>query len=205
MIFFHHEHYSNRHIVPHLDNPSFKVGYIAANLSANVLTTPVSTFGASMMAAVEGQLLTSTYTTSESSGTKASLASGSLHHLITIKNRLVYKNKINLREMIIKTISVSYQGNDPLELMLVLNPVSFSATHNYNTVATDSNALYSITTGTFTAGAEHILASFAVTGSQTFDISGSQLIIPSNNFVSIIARSSQAIQSVIATITWTEI
>lgn len=203
MVFFHHEHYSNRNTVPHLANPSFKVGYIAANLSANT-SANVTTFGSSMMCAVEGSLETTTYTSSISSGTKTSLTGGSLHNLITVKNRLVFKDKINLRELTLKTVSVSYQGQDPLELILVLNPTSFSAAHTFNIVAPDSNALFCVTTGTF-AGPEHFLASFAVTGSQTFDLSSLRLIIPSNNMVAVMARSAQTIQSIIATLTWDEI
>lgn len=204
MVFFHHEHYSNRHTVPHLDKPSFKIGYIAANVSGNT-SANVSTYGSSIMGAIEGTLETTTYTTAISSGTKTSLTGGSLHNLITVKNRLVYKDKINLRELTLKTISVSYQGQDPLELILVLNPTSFSTVHSYNIVAPDSNALYSTTAGTYTAGSEHFLAAFAVTGSQTFDISSAHLIVPGDNIVSVIARSGQAIQSIIAALTWTEI
>jgi hypothetical protein len=34
MMFFHHEHYTNRNEFPHLDNPSMKIGYVAANLGS---------------------------------------------------------------------------------------------------------------------------------------------------------------------------
>ena len=53
MIFFHHEHYSNRNTDVHLDNPSLKIGYVAAELNGNS-GAGVTVSGASMLGAIEG-------------------------------------------------------------------------------------------------------------------------------------------------------
>ena len=150
MIFFHQEHYTNQNTTPHLDNPSFKIGYIAANVSAQT-STDVHTYGASMLGAIEGQVTITGYPTAVSA-TQASLSANDNHHLISLRNNLIYKNKINLRLVIPKQISVAYNGNEPATISMYLNSYNtgFDTRHIFNPVGPDNNSSYSVVAGEYT-------------------------------------------------------
>jgi len=124
MIFFHHIHYANQHTAPHLDNPSLKIGYVAANLT-NPGSGSVSVIGSSMMGGIEGTVKTTTNPQAATGSRNDSMNSpGSVYHLLTIKNRLVYRNKINTRDLIIKTISagVTATAAAPATLYVYYSP-----------------------------------------------------------------------------------
>ena len=48
-------------------------------------------------------------------------------------------------------------------------------------------------------------AAYAIIGAQTIDLSELHIIVPPNNQVTVMARSAQAILSIIATLSWDEI
>ncbi len=124
MIFFHHIHYSNQNTVPHLDNPSLKIGYVAANLG-NPGSGSVEVIGASMMGAIEGVVkVTSNPQAATGSRNDSMNSPGSIYHLLTVKNRLVFRNKVNTRDLIMKTISagVTATASAPATVYLYYNP-----------------------------------------------------------------------------------
>lgn len=206
MIFFHHIHYSNRNTDVHLDNPSFKLGYIAANLSGNTVTNSKVT-GGSMMGAIEGLRGSSNYPTSIACPTKSSLNSNTVHHLLTIKNKLIYTGKINLKQNIAKKVSVSFQGQDPAEVLLILNSTP-SVPLVYNNVSTvQSCSAYSTTTATFVEANELLLAVYILSPDSVgiFDLEDLGISIPNNATLSIAIQSAQAVQSVKASLIWEEI
>lgn len=203
MIFFHHYHYSNRHKVPHLDNPSFKVGYLAANLGAGT-SNNVFVNGASMMGAIEGIIGTSKYTSSVGSGTKATLAQNQVHHLLSIRAQLTFNNKINLRDTIAKSLSVAIQGQDPAEIFVLYNPTTFSVLHSWNSMAQTSVA-YSSVDGIFTIdGADTAVATYIlpINGSTIIDLSDLFIRCPPQNIISIGIRSSAQISRAAASLIW---
>jgi hypothetical protein len=201
---FHHEHYSNRNTDVHLDNPSFRIGYIAANLSSSTITDAHIT-GASMMAAIEGLEQDNAFTTA--SGTsKTSLASGSTHHLIGIKNATIYRDKINLRQVKLKRLDIAAQSNDPLQIYMIINATK-SATQSYVKVADFSSVILDSADGTYTIANEHVLAQFVVPAGGTLNVNLDNLesTIPPGSAIDICVSSGQSIQSIVTAVTWIEI
>lgn len=204
MIFFHHIHYSNRHTTVHLDNPSFKIGYIAANLSANTITD-AHAGGASMMAAQEGLQVDNAFPTA-TNVSKSNLASNTVHGLITLKNSLIYQDKINLRKVKMKRLSVAFQGNDPVILYILLNGVK-SVGHTFNSIGTYSCIQKDTSAGSYTITNEIPLAEFVlpINGSGTFDLDSLELSIPPGDNLNIAISSTQNISSLSCAVTWIEI
>ena len=204
MIFFHHEHYSNRNTDVHINNPSFRIGYIAANLGAGTITDAHVT-GASMMAAQEGIEQDNAFTTA-TGASRTSLATGSTHHLLGLKNSTVYQNKINLRKVKLKRLDVSVQSNDPVQVYMILNG-SQSVAHSYDKVADYSCVIKDVTTGTYTLANEHVMSQFVVPlgGSIEVNLDDLELTIPPGNHIDICVDSGQTIQSIAAAVTWIEI
>jgi len=203
MIFFHREHYTNQNTSPHLDNPSFKIGYIAANVSAQT-STDVHTYGASMMGAIEGKILITGYPTGISTR-QLSLSSNDLNHLLTIKNNLIFKDKINLRMTRPKQLSVSYDGNDPAELFLYLNAVGFGQRHIYNPIGVDSNTSYCSVDGVFTnPGTAMGIFTIPSGGNILVNLDDLEILLPPNNEMNIVLKSTGGITKAVCAVTFTE-
>lgn len=204
MVYFHHEHYSNRNTEPHLDNPSFRIGYIAANLSASTITD-AHTFGSSMMAAQEG-VEKDTAFTSATGSSKSSLNNILYHGLISVRNTIIYQSRINLRKVKLKHFSVACQSNDPVQIYLVLNATK-SITHSWNQVAPFSCVIADVADGSYTIANEHIMSQFVVGAGDKLDLDLDKLEIniPPGGDVSVIAKSAQPIQSIYTAVTWVEV
>jgi len=201
MVFFHHYHYSNRHLTPHLDNPSMKLGYIAANILGS--SNNVSVIGASMMGAVEGITGTSKYTNSIGSGGKASLAQDQTHHLLSIRNIVVTSNKINLKVTTVKSLSIAVQGQDPAEVYIFYNPTTFTSTHSWNGIS-ESGVAYSTVDGTYTLNQEAPVGTYVIpiNGSAIIDLVDLSLKCPPNNIISVAIRGSGTISKATASLIW---
>lgn len=204
MMFFHHIHYSNRNTDVSLDNPSFRLGYVAANLSAGSVTDMIVR-GGSMAAFNEGEVLDVAYPASISQ-TRSTLATNTWHHILTIKSPLVFTNKVNLKNMIVERLSVAFQGNDPLELALILDGTP-STNLIFNKVdSTDKvAAYYSTTTATYTSPLTIFRTIVNINGGVNLDIKDLFITLPPQTEISIAVKSTQAISKVTTAIVWQEI
>ena len=209
MMFFHHEHYTNRYEHPHLDNPSLKIGYVAANLGGGVGV--VTTRGASFMGAIEGIVEQTRLPYSVTATRTDSMNSpGSLYHLLTLKNKLIYQGKINTRDLLPKrlTASVNTTG-DPAVIRLFWNP-TFANNMRW-TNQTDYNAsLYATenSTGLFTLSAQSIppVAAYHVSNGDTIDVdlTAIGIHVPPNSYLTAVITSSSNITAASASFIYVE-
>lgn len=206
----HQVHYVNQHTKPHLDNPSFKLGYVTTSLGS---TTDLVVRGASMMGAIEGDVRQNELNRSFSSA-KSGLNTGSVHHLMTIRNPLVtiggvtQENgtfAINTKELILKDISAAQQGNDPATIYIFYAPTSFSAAHEFSTQQ-KNNALHSTTTGTFDIQVDPPICQFilGVNGEAQYKLSDFRIPVPAGVEVSVAISSTASISRIAAALVWSE-
>ena len=187
MIFFHREHYANAYNTPHLDNPSMKIGYVAANLG-NPGSGSVSVTGSSMMGAIEGIIRqTSNPQAATGSRSDAMNTPGSVYHLLSVKNRLCYRDKINTRDLVVKSISagVTTTASAPAVLYVYYHP-----TVPVNLQWKDMgayNASYYATGQFIITNPPQPIAVFQFTSGNAVNIDISQLFIhlPPNSYLSI--------------------
>jgi len=203
LIYFHHIHYSNKNTTVHLDNPSFRIGYAAYNTN-NTTITDAHVHGASMMVAVEGNIVDNSWPTG-AHVTKKTLAQDTVHGLMTLKNKLIHRDKINLRRVQLKTLTVAFQGQDPAIISLFLNGTSTNA-HAFNKVADYSCVALATGTTSYTYANEQPLAEFVIpiNGSGDFDLEKLGLVIPPNSRLNVAISSGQSIASISAAVTWVE-
>ena len=186
---FHREKFTNTIKGVHLDNPSLKIGYVAARLEPTFGNFQnVRVCGGSMMGAIEGLVDTTTLPTSSYRLSSSTFAADTLHHGITIHNRLIFNNKINTRELLIKELSVvttPQTGQDkPVEVVLFYNFDGLPSPSVNKIISADqSSAFYNDTDGTLTIGTNIPIYSFFITapGSQTVDLTDLRIAIPPNN------------------------
>lgn len=210
MIYVHREHYTNQHTSPHVDNPSFKITYSAVNTTN---TSNLVVRGASMYGAIEGTIHLNELTRSWSAS-KTSLAQNVIHHLLTIKNSVVTNGLaganngnyvINAKEAIVKSLSVSTQSADPVQVMLYFEPVSFSAQHEYYAIPY-CNEVHSVITGTFDATLDTPIYTglCGINGTVNIDLSAYRITVPPGSWLSIAVRGTNGISACAAALVWSE-
>jgi hypothetical protein len=210
MIYVHREHYTNQHTTPHTANPSFKITYNAYNITN---TSDITVFGASMYAAVEGTIHLNELTRSWSTS-KTGLAKDIVHHMMTIKNSVVTNGLaganngnyiINAKEAIVKSLSLSVQSTDPVEVYLYFEPTSFSGSHEYYNIPY-CNEVHSTVTGTFDRTVDTpIFTGFCgINGTINIDLSAYRITVPPGSWLSIAVKSTNSISPCIAGLVWSE-
>ena len=205
MIFFHHEHFTNQNTEVHTDNPSFKIGYVAANLSAGTITD-ASVTGASLMAAIEGLTPTVKYTTAYAAST-GTISANTFAHVVSVRNRLTFNDKVNLTSMKLLDATVATDSNDPLIVYIYFRPSTFTANFQWANVTTgtvQSQDVISTTAGSFTGAAEQAVAAFVLPtdGSAQLNLEPYNIVVPPNNICSLVAYSTSLIQKVSASLIW---
>ena len=207
MMFVHHSHFAGRTTDVHTDNPCFKIGYVAANLTANTVTD-AHCGGASMMIALQGIAKDNAFTVGYPSVEQTSLGASSTtaHHIASYKNKLIHADKINLRLMKLKSMSIAFQGNDPAVVYLFLNGEP-STGKQWRQISPYSSVSVDILDGNITIANYKPLACFTlpINGSDTFDLTPLDLSIPPGDWVSIGIQSGQNMSGVRASLNWIEL
>jgi hypothetical protein len=137
---------------------------------------------------------------------------GSLYHILSVKNRLVFQNKVNTRDLIPKRITASVNTNgDPAIIYVYVNPNTtnffrwISPTNEFNAslYATQSTAGLFAMTATQTY---QPVAAFHISDGATLDASLNDLgiDIPPNNFISIYVSSTSNMTAASASLIWVE-
>jgi len=210
MMFFHCEQYSNQNTVPHLDNPSLKLGYVAANLSG-ASSGVVTTRGASMMGAVEG-ITPQTRVPYSALGSRvdAMNSPGSLYHVLSVKNRLIYQNKANTRDLVIRKITASVNTvGDPATVYVYLNPtltnnLRWTSINEFNSTLTATQD----STGLFVLPAQSTapVATFFVSdgGTLNIDVRNLGIDVPPNSYLTIAMSSTSNMTAASAALIYVE-
>lgn len=210
LVYVHREHYVNQYTTTHTANPSFKIQYNAYNTTN---TTDVSVYGGSMYGAIEGTIFLNELTRSYSTS-KTGLVKDVIHHLMTIKNSVVTNGLaganngnyvINTKEAIVKSLSVSCQSTDPVEVYLFFEPTSFSAQHEYYNISY-CNQVHSVVTGTFDRTVDTAIYTglVAINGTINIDLSAYRITVPPGSWLSIAVKSTNSISPCTAALTWSE-
>lgn len=204
MIFVHHAHYSNKHTTPWVDNPSFKIGYAAANLSGVGIASTASVYGASLMMGVEGKIVQNTYPNSASRNTNG-LSANVVNHLITLQNPTTNNGVINSREIIMKGLTGTFNsGNAPAEIMVFLDASLVTGSHIFNTQpGGNSIALVCKEDGTISETTNTPILSYAIpsSGSVNIDLSSYRIVISPGSNISLAIKSSQ-VNSTYSSLIW---
>ena len=203
MMPIHHIHYSNRNNDVHLDNPSLKIGYVAANLNGST-GAGVTVSGASMMGAIEGIINTTTFpvaaTRSKSGGMNTI---NTKYHLLTIKGNLISNNKINTREIILKRLSYAAKiASSGAGIIYVYLDPSYS-TQSLDFTPIGNASSFSTTDCTITAGTP--IAVFNITsGSDTIDLDNLRVTLPPQTKLAVAISAGNVIDDAACSLTFIE-
>lgn len=210
VVFFHRIHYTNQYNLPHVTQPSFKIGYVSSNMGG---TTNATVTGVCMMGAIEGDIRQNELNRSVES-VKANLAKDVLYHLVTIRNPYVTNGTagalngnyvLNAKEIILKDISIALQGQDPGMVYIFYNATSFSGTHSFYSQPKD-NGMISTVDGTLNETIDTAVCRFvtAINGESQYRLSDFRIAIPPGDSVSIGIRSTNGITRVSLALVFSE-
>jgi hypothetical protein len=203
MIPFHVETYANANSDVHLDNPSMKLGYVAASLGGTQKDVKVA--GASMMGAIEGNINITNFPVAHAR--KRNLPDQNLNHIFTIKNKLIFNNKINLREVLVEKISHGMTETSFTfgTVHLFLNATN-SVDHVWEEVGANSHVSYSNVDGTLNLANETPLASFIMGDNnvETIDLSKLRIVVPPNNTLTMAIKADTQSPDASAALIWVE-
>ena len=204
MMPIHHIHYANRNNDVHLDNPSLKIGYVAAELTGNT-GTGVTVSGASMLGAIEGIINTTTYPIAATRAKSGSMnTSDTKYHLLTIKSNLIANNKINTREILIKrlTAGTTASASVPCTLYLYVDPTY--STNNLDFIPIGDASSYSTTDCTITDGTPIAIFNITSGAPDTFDLDNLRLALPPQTKLAVAVESTGVMQSASCGVTFIE-
>jgi hypothetical protein len=209
---FHKEIFTNTLNVPHFDNPTMKLGYIARHVTGSA-GTDVSVCGGSFLGAVEGLIEPTQFPTaiSTAGSYNPALAKNADHHVLTLHNRIVFNDRINTREVILKNISISGQvpsAKGSLTVTLFYNFDDIPAPAGYTLInSTQSSSYYTDVNGTVTVGTNVPIFKLTIPlpGVQDIDLTDYRIVIPPNNEVTVVVRATGAtISDLGCSLTWIE-
>jgi len=186
--------YTNQNVVPTVTNPSFPILFESKNTTN---TSNIKMKTASMSAFVEGRVVY----TGRNYSFRSAKASGTNTNMFTIIVPTIYKGKTNRSRILLKTISVIADGNNPVSFQLVKNGTITAPT--YNQVST-----YSITSGdtagTYTAASGRILYTLELNkvSNVSSNIEELEIFVNAGETLSIIANGVNAGSAV--GISWVE-
>lgn len=196
---FHRETFANQTSDVHIDNPSLKLGYVVASTGGS--GTNVTVTGASMMGAIEGEIKTTRLPTAVlvAQAESPNLAADTLHHGLTLHNRLTYAGKLNTHELLIKDISVAFDTNpngSPVEILLFSNFDSLPGP-SVNLIVNDDNsaAFYNNVTATLTQGTNYPIYAFFATGGTpvSVNVENLRITVSPNEEITVAIRATDPI------------
>ena len=211
IINFHEIRYTNRHNDVHLDNPSLKIGHVVKSIGGS--GTDVSVSGASMMGAIEGLIKTTKLPTAVgvSYDPNPNSLADEYHHILTLHNRLIFNDKINTREFILKNVNAAFKTNPEGVPVLVYVYSNFEGLPllEYDSQEEDKSSIYHSTTqGIVTTEVEDNLPIYIFEipggGSAQVNLEDLRIAIPPNNSISFVATSTEKLAKVSLSAIWLE-
>ena len=203
MMPIHHIHYSNKNHDVHLDNPSLKIGYVAAELNGSS-GVGVTVSGASMMGAIEGIINTTTYPVAAYNTKSGGMnVTDTIYHLLTIKNNLIANDKINTREIILKRLTggTTASASNPCTLYLYIDP-TYSLPLDFTPIGGSSS--YSSTGCLITGGTPIAVFNLTSGAPDHFDLDNLRLVLPPQTKFAVAVSSSAVMQTASCGVTFVE-
>lgn len=206
LVYFHHIHYSNQNTDVHLDNPSLKVGYVAANLSGAPLAQEVKVCGASMLGAIEGEIRPTKLPSAAQNANTTNITANTLTHILSIKNRTLFQNKINTREFILKNLNAAFTqaSATPVEVYIMFN-YDPGFLREWTAVSENkSSVYYSNTQAATTLNDDVPLYIIDVLESVSENLENLNLNIPPGSTISLLVESTAQITRSAVSLSWLE-
>lgn len=208
MVLVHTQLWAGQHLVPHLNKPSLRLTYRSG--TTNPAITPsqnVIVSGSSVFGGIQGMINQTGSSQAWYNIDSTTRAKDIVWHLISLQNPLVRGSNVNKASIIIQTLTVAAQGNDPSVVYIVKNAKGLSDVLVFQSIPNNTNAMFvqysaSLLSENLAADRVNNVQTLGINGTAQFDLIPYNLSLSPGETVSVFISSSNALNRTAAGITW---
>lgn len=208
MVLVHTQRWAGQHLVPHLNKPSLRLTYRSGTTnpaitpSQNVVVTGSSVFGA-----IQGVINQTGSSQAWYNIDSTTRAKDVVWHLLSLQNPLVRGSNVNKASIIMQTLTVAAQGNDPSVVYIVKNARGLSDVLVFQSIPNATNAMfvqYSASPLTENLALDRVnnVQTLGINGTAQFDLIPYNLSLSPGETVSVFISSSNALNRTATGMTW---
>jgi hypothetical protein len=204
MTLLHTQHWANKNTLPHVNMPSFRVGYASGILAGQTPSQSATVRGASMFAGIQGGITQTTYSEGWYAVDTGNRVKDVIHHLISVKNPYTKSSKLNTREFILQDLSASVQGADPCVILVYINPIVETGQILFDTIPESTAIVSTTSTPTISSTLNNPVCSFVlgINGTAQFDLLPYRLVLSPGDFLTVAIISTNGITRTAVSLTW---
>lgn len=208
MVLVHTQRWSSQQVYPHVNKPALRVAYRSG--TTNPAITPsqnVVVTGASVMSGVQGMRTQTGSSQGRYNIDSTTRAKDLVWHLMSLQNPYVRNGGVNKASLMMQTLTVAAQGNDPSVIYIVKDAFGLSDVLAYIAIPNTTPAMfaqYSISAITADLSTQRIcnVQTLGINSSATFDLGAYNLTLAPGETISIFISSSNAINRTATGLTW---
>lgn len=201
--------WTSQYLEPHIIVPSLRLNYRSGPTNGTTPAQNAIVRGASVFAGIQGEVKYTRPSQGISNLDSTTRSQNTVHHLISLQNPYIRGGKLNVSNLLMQTLTVATQNNDPCIIhlvrnavgtsdLLLFNPVA-SANPNFNFAQVAVNAV----TETLSSDEEANVQTVAINGSATFDLQSYNFRLSPGDTLSVFIISTNSITRSGVGLTWT--
>jgi hypothetical protein len=208
MVLVHTQRWTSQQLYPHINKPALRIVYRSG--TTNPAITPSSNVivrGASVMSAVQGVRTQTGSSQGRYNINSTTRAKDLVWHLMSVQNPFVRAGGVNKASLMMQTLTVAAQGNDPSVIYIVKDAFGLSDVLAYIAIPNTTPAMfaqYSVSATTADLSTQRIcnVQTLGINDNATFDLGAYNLTLAPGETVSVFISSSNAINRTAVGLTW---
>ena len=208
MVLVHTQKFSSQQIYPHINKPALRIAYRSG--TTNPAVTPsqnVVVRGSSVMTAVQGTRTQTGSSQGRYNIDSTTRAKDTVWHLISLQNPYVRSGGVNKASLMIQTLTVAAQGQDPSVIYVVKDAFGLSDVLAYIAIPNTTPAMfaqYSVSAVTADLSTQRIanVQTLGINDNATFDLGHYNLTLAPGETISVFISSSNALNRTAVGLTW---
>lgn len=208
MVLVHTQRWAGQHLIPHLNKPSLRIVYRSG--TTNPAITPsqnVVVTGSSVFSAIQGVINQTGSSQAWYNIDSTTRAKDIVWHLMSLQNPLVRGSNVNKSSIIMQTLTVAAQGNDPSVVYIVKNARGLSDVLVFQSIPNNTNSMfvqYSASALTENLALDRVnnVQTLGINGTAQFDLIPYNLSLSPGETVSVFISSSNALNRTATGMTW---
>lgn len=200
--------WSSQYLVPHLANPSLRLSYSSGAVNGSTPAVNAVVRGASVMGGIQGIVAQTTQSLGYSFIKTTQSTKDDVHHIMSVQNPYIRGSQVNTSSLVMQSMSVSQQGQDPSIIYIVVNATGTSDYLVFNPIP-GANAQFNFAQVSNTAVTENLavdtqnnIQSLGINGGVTFDLMPYNFNLAPGDYISVFISSGSAINRVSCGLTW---
>ena len=208
MVLVHTRRWTSQQIYPHINKPALRIVYRSG--TTNPAVTPgqnVVVRGSSVMTAIQGTRTQTGSSQGRYNIDSTTRAKDLVWHLMSLQNPYVRAGGVNKASLMLQTLTVAAQGNDPSVIYVVKDAFGANDVLSYIAIPNTTPAMfaqYSVSAVTIDLSTQRIanVQTLGINDNATFDLGHYNLTLAPGETISVFISSSNALSRTAIGLTW---